>query len=257
MTLSGPSRPACRSAPIRRGWTSMAVASSSMQANPSHTRSGSSIPMAMRPPRSCGTSLPCGAPAFIGRGVCGNPTGRQSCSKGSWRSAPSVRRTPSFQRFGGPVVRSPAAEPGSRRPRRCPRSGGPCSRSDFFRRPRASPASSRWVPSPGSPTPSWRSRLSTHVPMGCRSRSARRRQRRCAGGTALEWWAEDDLGTVVLGDMKDYTIWADSRKVCATIEFGRPLPAEARVLRLLATSVAERAVIAVTLGGQEIPWGSP
>jgi len=68
-------------------------------------------------------------------------------------------------------------------------------------------------------------------------------------GTALEWWAEDDTGSVLLGMLEDWTGPAETAtsKLYGRIEFDRPLGARARVLRIVPMTMTDRAVVTVTL----------
>ncbi len=77
------------------------------------------------------------------------------------------------------------------------------------------------------------------------------RLNRRADGTALEWWAQVDTGDVVLGMLEDWAGPAEATKdkLYGRIEFHRPLDARARVLRVMPTTMTERAVVTITLPG--------
>jgi hypothetical protein len=68
-----------------------------------------------------------------------------------------------------------------------------------------------------------------------------------ASRDALEWWLEDDLGTVRIGHVENCGGGPDAMR--ASIEFSRGIDAAARELRILPTGTTERAVVTVAL-----PW---
>lgn len=79
--------------------------------------------------------------------------------------------------------------------------------------------------------------------------SPRARLDQLADGTALEWWAEDDIGSVLLGGLKDWAGPAETAmaKLYGTIEFDRPIDARAGMLRIISRTMTEQAVITVPL----------
>lgn len=66
-------------------------------------------------------------------------------------------------------------------------------------------------------------------------------------GSALEWWVEDNTGSVLLGRLEDWTGPAETAtdKLYGRIEFSRPLDARAQVLRIVPMTMTGRAVITV------------
>jgi hypothetical protein len=75
------------------------------------------------------------------------------------------------------------------------------------------------------------------------------RLNRRIAGAGLEWWAEEDTGSVFLGMLKDWTGPAGmaTGKLYGRIEFDRPLDSRAHVLRVVPMTMTERAVVTVTL----------